>query len=60
MKTNEQKFFSYGNYLTTDEMISYSGGAYNLWRLIGYAFGVNYAIHKEHAENAPWVGQGSK
>lgn len=37
-----------------------NGGAYNLWQLVGYVFGVNYAIHVEHAETAPWVGFGSK
>jgi len=46
--------------ISEDEMISINGGAYNLWDAIGYIFGVNFAIHQQHAESAPWVAFGSK
>ncbi len=46
--------------LSKEEVVSINGGAYNLWEALGYLMGVNYAIQKEHAETAPWVGFGSK
>ncbi|MBK3515908.1 hypothetical protein [Carboxylicivirga marina] len=46
--------------LTVCESKKVNGGAYDIWRAIGDSFGTLFAMHKFHAETAPWVSFGSK